>query len=286
MRFASNSLNHIGASTALTNAMSAVSSFANLSFTPSGGGGGQDIQYNSVAADSLNPDDAQTTVHTAGGFVVPSSIINVESPFTGNFFLNFHELEHAVLNMAHYGTDLSTSWMLTSAQMAAYSPAAVAALTASDIPLASKVDYWQEYGVASGYSGVIQGDDRNNSLIGRAVTDTIDGGAGNDTLLGDAGADTLTGGSSGADTINGQTGNDSINGQTGNDTLRGGQDNDIIHGGQDNDQLFGDLGNDTLYGDLGVDTLTGGGGADTFYVGAGDVVLDFNAGEGDFIFNV
>ena len=73
-------------------------------------------------------------------------------------------------------------------------------------------------------------------------------------------------------------------GSTGADTVDGGAGNDIVRGGQDDDAVFGWGGADWLSGDRGADTLQGGAGADTFHVFAEsgvDLVLDFNAAEGD-----
>ena len=68
--------------------------------------------------------------------------------------------------------------------------------------------------------------------------------------------------------------------------MHGGQGNDTVRGGKDNDLVYGDLGNDQLWGIYSNDTLIGGSGADTFVFrtnGGIDVIVDFNAGEGDRI---
>jgi serralysin len=77
------------------------------------------------------------------------------------------------------------------------------------------------------------------------------------------------------------------------DTLSGNAAANRIDGGKGNDQLTGGDGADTLIGGAGGDTMTGGAGADTFVfkfvtesTGTGasrDLILDFNAGEGDRI---
>lgn len=75
-----------------------------------------------------------------------------------------------------------------------------------------------------------------------------------------------------------------IYGGPGADTLLGGAGDDIVRGGQGNDLVQGGDGNDWLAGDRGDDTIIGGAGADIFHSwgGAGlDLVLDFNAAEGD-----
>ena len=112
------------------------------------------------------------------------------------------------------------------------------------------------------YSRVVNGDDRDNTLIGpdgddtmsgfggadtiygRLGNDSLDGGVGNDMLYGEGGNDTLLGGT-GNDTLDGGTGNDALDGGTGNDTLNGGTGNDMLDGGADNDKLEGGTGGDT-----------------------------------------
>jgi hypothetical protein len=95
-----------------------------------------------------------------------------------------------------------------------------------------------------------------------------------DTILTDADGDTSAGSIdvtfAPASTITGTSGDDlNLDGTTGNDIIFGGAGNDIITGG------------------LGDDTLSGGGGADEFVWIDGDsgtdVVIDFNAGEGDVL---
>jgi Ca2+-binding RTX toxin-like protein len=67
-------------------------------------------------------------------------------------------------------------------------------------------------------TGVILGEDGNDSLSGGASVDRLDGGIGNDTLMGNGG-------------------------------------NDIINGRDDDDRIFGGLGVDNLTGGLGKDTF-------------------------------
>jgi Ca2+-binding RTX toxin-like protein len=88
-------------------------------------------------------------------------------------------------------------------------------------------------------------------------------------------------------------GDDLFNGTAGNDTLDGGAGNDVLNGLDGDDLLLGGTGSDTLTGGSGRDTLTGGTGADRFVFksdtdsGLGplqrDVIVDFNAAEGDMI---
>lgn len=86
----------------------------------------------------------------------------------------------------------------------------------------------------------------------------IGGTKGNDTLIGDALANR----------INGMSGNDVIYGRGGDDTL---------FGDAGNDSLYGEEGNDTLIGAKGKDQLIGGSGSDTYVFGKGhgaDLVLE------------
>lgn len=126
---------------------------------------------------------------------------------------------------------------------------------------------------------------------GSSADDVFSRGAGNDSLYGHGGNDRLVG-SFGDDQLYGGEGNDTLLGGSGNDSLFCGSGQDTLNGGTGNDFLVGDAGNDTLIGGDGADILVGGLGADLFTyssindAGAGDqkdVVLDFNASEGDRI---
>ncbi len=88
---------------------------------------------------------------------------------------------------------------------------------------------------------VILSDD-NDSFIGGAGADTVNGGAGNDTLFGGGGNDTLNGGA-GDDFIQGGGGNDTLNGGAGDDFIQGGGGNDTTDGGEGIDTVsFDDIG--------------------------------------------
>jgi Ca2+-binding RTX toxin-like protein len=122
------------------------------------------------------------------------------------------------------------------------------------------------------------GDSGNDTILGAAEQDYLDGGDGNDSISSSSGDDTVLGGL-GDDTISGDAGNDSIDGGDGNDLLDGSSGNDTIlcgqgddscSGGQDNDSIVGELGNDTLSGDAGNDTIDGGDGTDSLSGGAGN----------------
>lgn len=117
---------------------------------------------------------------------------------------------------------------------------------------------------------------------------TIDGTNKSDVIYGDQSgpsADLITGGN-GNDQLYGGARADTLRGDNGNDQLYGGTGADSLHGGNGNDMLDGGADNDILAGGNGQDTLIGGSGADIFVFGKGggpDVVVDFNAAEGDRI---
>ncbi|WP_304441877.1 calcium-binding protein [Herbaspirillum sp. BH-1] len=117
----------------------------------------------------------------------------------------------------------------------------------------SENEYWIGLSDASNRMAGMAGDD---SLIGRQLADTIDGGDGNDGLSGDAGNDTLIGGN----------GDDNLYGGDGDDTLSGGKGNDYLNGGLGNDIYAFNKGD-------GVDTIS-----DYDYNGANIDSLKFGAG--------
>jgi len=86
------------------------------------------------------------------------------------------------------------------------------------------------------------------------------------------------------DLLQGGPGPDRVSGGPGADTIKGFAGPDVLRGGRGNDDIRAGAGDDWISGDRGDDTLTGGKGADTFHMGADadlDLVLDFNAAEGD-----
>jgi Ca2+-binding RTX toxin-like protein len=95
------------------------------------------------------------------------------------------------------------------------------------------------------------------------------GGAGDDTLLGNAKPNMLDG-QGGQDTITGDIQVDLVLGGAGNDELDGGVGNDTVEGGDGDDEVVGGTLHDTLFGGEGVDFLMGGGGDDEMFGGAGD----------------
>lgn len=121
----------------------------------------------------------------------------------------------------------------------------------------------------------------NDTAIGGALADRIDGWTGNDLIRGAGGNDTLLA-QTGVDTVEGGAGDDSITGAgsaSGRSVADGGAGNDSIRTGDFADDLFGGDGNDTLYSSGGDDNFFGGGGNDTmssaftsgnFFGGAGD----------------
>jgi Ca2+-binding RTX toxin-like protein len=154
--------------------------------------------------------------------------------------------------------------------------------------------------IGSRYSDRIDGNDRNNVLVGLAGNDDIEGDSGDDVLLGNDGDDELDGGS-GNDLLDGGDGDDELDGGdpgygghhhgwkhyggdillggNGNDKLKGGKGDDLLDGGAGDDELDGDSGNDILLGGDGNDELDGDSGDDQLFGGAGDDELDGGSGK-------
>ncbi len=118
-----------------------------------------------------------------------------------------------------------------------------------------------------------RGDD---TIIGGAQNDWLDGQDGDNSILGGPGDDTLIA-AGGDDWLDGQEGNDQVFPAHGNDTVLGGPGDDYLkgHSGRDsllggpgNDTLIGSDGNDTLSGQLGDDSLDGEAGIDTVFESA------------------
>ncbi|GAA6201814.1 calcium-binding protein [Aquicoccus sp. SU-CL01552] len=84
---------------------------------------------------------------------------------------------------------------------------------------------------------------------------------GNDTLIGSAVANRLEG-RGGADTLTGRGGKDSLFGEEGRDKLFGGGGSDKLYGGKGNDRLDGGAGNDFMNGGLGADDFVFSAGQD------------------------
>jgi len=161
----------------------------------------------------------------------------------------------------------------------------------------------------SGFDDTIIGNAFNNRLDGRGGFDYIDGGEGvdwaeyNQAMVGidvdlslgiarndgqgidmavqsaEVERDTLIS----IENILGGYGNDTIVGSNVANELDGGAGNDQLSGGLGNDRLIGGLGNDTLTGGTGADTLVGGQGSDNLDLrettSAADVVV-FGGGSG------
>ncbi|NKB44165.1 MAG: hypothetical protein GKS03_07765, partial [Alphaproteobacteria bacterium] len=131
----------------------------------------------------------------------------------------------------------------------------------------------------------------NITIVYPTYTDaSLFGFSGDDTLIGNAYSNYINGGSGDdyIDGINSSNGN-VLEGGSGNDTLIGGGGADILDGGSGNDFLEGRVGADTLDGGLGDDilwvryedqVLYGGGGSDEFVMWAGSaVIMDANSND-------
>jgi Ca2+-binding RTX toxin-like protein len=165
------------------------------------------------------------------------------------------------------------------------------------------------------------GNDANNSLMGNAIDNYLDGGKGADQMTGGAGNDRyivddakdqiVENADSGDDWVTTSlqltspifdnvenyvfqtsksvtfTGNDADNhiyGGSGADTLDGGKGNDYLLGGAGNDILTGGQGNDSLDGEAGADSLSGGSGNDDYRIdNVGDTVIELDKGGNDRI---
>jgi len=136
----------------------------------------------------------------------------------------------------------------------------------------------------------------DNSVIGTAHGDHLNGTHGDDVILGAAGNDKIKGGKGddyldggkNKDLISGGDGVDRLHGRTGNDKLGGDGGDDRVYGGEGRDHLDGGKGNDLLEGGSGNDDFTGGRGNDTFVFAPGfgnDRIHDFSSlpGEQDFL---
>jgi Ca2+-binding RTX toxin-like protein len=141
----------------------------------------------------------------------------------------------------------------------------------------------------SEFADCIEGNNRNNILIGRAGDDHIQGEGGDDVILGMDGNDELSGGY-GEDLIDGGAGNDKIYGGQGDHDYAHKEDNDgnwwkptygadILLGGSGDDQIWGNQGNDLLDGEDGNDYLDGGSGDDIVIGGNGNDILIGGSGK-------
>jgi cysteine-rich repeat protein len=151
-------------------------------------------------------------------------------------------------------------------------------LTVSSAPLHAEITCRE---IAVTQAGGVEDDD----FTGTAGDDRIETDGGNDSVIGLAGSDCLNGGSfidqlfggDDDDDLRGESGNDLLDGGDGDDYLNGGSENDVMYGGDGNDDLFGEGGDDQLYGGDGDDYLDGGSFNDLLWPGLG---FDRVAGQG------
>ena len=101
----------------------------------------------------------------------------------------------------------------------------------------------------------------------------IRGTPGDDDPLNGNSRDNIILGFDGDDTINAGAGEDQVNAGLGNDTVYGGDDRDVIEGRAGDDMLFGEGGSDTIEGGAGDDRIDGGDGTDILRGGRGDDVI-------------
>lgn len=140
--------------------------------------------------------------------------------------------------------------------------------------------------VGSDSSEDLNGRDGRDTLKGNGGDDSLNGGAGNDMLLSDAGADTLNGGS-GVDRVDYKTSGAitldlAAPGSGSGDAL-----GDVliaierIFGSNFDDLIFGDASNNFINGRLGDDTIRGRDGDDILHGHRGNDVLDGGDGNDD-----
>lgn len=166
------------------------------------------------------------------------------------------------------------------------------------IPISMRIDSGIGDDTLIGGAGhdFLNGGTGDDSLVGAGGTDYLNGEDGDDTLEGDAGGDFLSGGAdndvleggAGHDDLNGEDGddlllggnhNDDITGGEGSDTIRGGHGRDFIEGGGESDFIKGDIGNDTILGGEGDDEISGGSGGDMLFGQRGDDIINGNRGK-------
>lgn len=104
----------------------------------------------------------------------------------------------------------------------------------------------------SGVQEAVLGEAGNDSLVGGASDEMLDGGPDNDTLRGNGGEDRLLG-QAGVDVLVGGAGEDTADGGIGADWVYGGAGDDVLGGAADNDHLIGGAGNDVMNGGVGAD---------------------------------
>lgn len=127
------------------------------------------------------------------------------------------------------------------------------------------------------HEDVIKAYGGDDTVIGRESADIIFGGDGNDRIIAGDGDDVVFAGN-GDDFVLGGAGDDTLFGEAGNDMLFGEDGNDVLVGGSGNDYLNGGAGNDVLQGDSGDDVLDGGDGNDQVFGGDGHDVINASLG--------
>jgi Ca2+-binding RTX toxin-like protein len=110
------------------------------------------------------------------------------------------------------------------------------------VPSTSRLSADVLYGIEE-----VEGSLWNDTIVGNAARNWLDGSGGADRLIGLAGNDSL----------HGDDGDDVLFGGTGRDYLTGGNGDDVIHGGTGADTMLGDYGSDQFV--FNVQTDVGGG---------------------------
>ncbi|MFK7977514.1 MAG: cadherin-like domain-containing protein [Halioglobus sp.] len=122
----------------------------------------------------------------------------------------------------------------------------------------------------------VDGGHGDDTIIGTAGNDNLDGNRGNDTLFGGAGDDTITGGY-GDDKLSGGAGDDTftVYGRAGLDQYDGGEGHDTIVGSSRTDNIMVSNNMENMQS---IETIDGGEGHDILQGGKGDDVIDLSKG--------
>ena len=259
------------------------------------GGNGADSLYGDAGSDTLNGGAGDDSLRGGAGrdtFVFSSGFGN---DTLYDFTVGFDSIDLSDLNFGTYASLLSNT--------ADVSGDAVITLSGNTITLDGVTKSQLQQGDFIGLTpGATSG---NDTMIGLATADNLDGGDGNDTIYGNGGADTLAGGA-GNDFIDGGESADAMTGGTGDDTYVVNHNSDTItenasegtdtvqsdthwtlganlenltltgssnlngngNGNSANNVLQGNSGNNVLTGNGGNDSLFGNGGDDTLNGGS------------------
>ncbi len=107
------------------------------------------------------------------------------------------------------------------------------------------------------YTGILDGTNGNDVIVGTSGVDNIDADDGDDVVCGGGDADDIQG-ADGADVLCGEDGSDIIRGGSENDQICGGDGDDDVDGGTGDDQIDGGVGTDVIDGSFDNDICVNG----------------------------